>query len=136
MQDVHDLKGRVSLVGHNIWWEISIYLLWYYIGDTEIYWLVSTYSTPSTSAPTSSSVVTRLTRRVALPRIRMRESLWKRCRTSICSSSPRWRASTDPSFLICSAATLCQPPSVSAATGMKAIPSCLQASPTFAIFQS
>ena len=87
--------------------------MWYYIGDTEIYWLVSTYSTPSTSAPTSSSVVTRLTRREALPRIRMRESLWKRCRTSICSSSPRWRASTDPSFLICSAATLCQPPSVS-----------------------
>ena len=59
---------------------------WFNIGVTEIYWLVSTYSTPSTFAPNSSSVGTRLTRRDALPRIRMRESLWNRCRTSACSS--------------------------------------------------
>ena len=94
------------------------------------------YSMLSTAGSTSSSAGMRLTRREALPLIKRRESLWKRWRTSICSSSPRWRASTAPSFLICSTVTLCQPPSVLAATGMKAIPSCRQASPTLATFLS
>ena len=69
-----------------------------------------------------------------VPLMRSRDSFWKRWRIVLSSSSPDCLARALPSFWICSIATLCHLPSVSAARGMKLMPCCLQGSPDLATF--
>ena len=86
------------------------------------------YRVPSISPSGMLSGGILFTRSWALPRMSTRESRWKRWRMTSSSSWPWCRAREDPSFFTCSTATLWRPPKVSAATGIKSIPSALQAS--------
>ena len=58
----------------------------------------------------------------AFPRMRQRENRWKSCLVAIPLSSPDCLARAEASRLSWIAATLCNPPSVSAAMGRKEIP--------------
>ena len=60
------------------------------------------------------NVDNRLRRKAEFPLMRSRDSFWKRWRIVLSSSSPDCLARALPSFWICSIATLCHPPSVSA----------------------
>ena len=68
-----------------------------------------------------STTGTLLRRRAEFPLMRSRDSFWKRWRIVLSSSSPDCLARALPSFWICSIATLCHPPSVSAARGQTPI---------------
>ena len=57
-----------------------------------------------------------------MPRWRRMEQRVMRWLTTAASSWPVWRASADPIFLICTTATECHPPRLSATMGMKARP--------------
>ena len=63
----------------------------------------------------------------AFPRMRQRENRWKSCLVAIPSSSPDCLAKAEASRLSWMTATLCNPPSVSAAIGRKEIPCSWQA---------
>ena len=60
-------------------------------------------------------------KRAAFPFMRATDSLWKRCWTVDCSSSPVWRARALPSLVTSAMATGCHAPKDSAARGVKVV---------------